>query len=112
MLPKRMTVQIIAFLVLSGGVAANVFFLQTGGRGTTSARVSDAAARNVAAIQPAEFGDTGSIGSAAHPAANTVIVLAALSSTDNGAKPAGAASATEVTRAVQRELQIRGYETG
>jgi peptidoglycan hydrolase-like protein with peptidoglycan-binding domain len=37
------------------------------------------------------------------------IDLPALGSADRDAK---AASATEVTRAVQRELQIRGYETG
>lgn len=109
MLPKRMTVQLIAFLVLSGGVAANVFFLQTGGRGAQSARVNDATAWNIAAIEAAEFGDTGSIERGARnttqaPALN----LAALPSAGDMAK----GSATEVTRAVQRELQIRGYETG
>jgi peptidoglycan hydrolase-like protein with peptidoglycan-binding domain len=109
MLPKRMTVQLIAFLVLSGGVAANVFFLQTGGRGAPSARVSDASAWNIAAIEAAEFGDTGSIERGARnttqaPALN----LAAVPSAGDAAK----GSATEVTRAVQRELQIRGYETG
>jgi peptidoglycan hydrolase-like protein with peptidoglycan-binding domain len=109
MLPKRMTVQLIAFLVLSGGVAANVFFLQTGGRGAQSARVSDASAWNIAAIEAAEFGDTGSIERGARnttqaPALN----LAAVPSAGDAAK----GSATEVTRAVQRELQIRGYETG
>ena len=109
MLPKRMTVQLIAFLVLSGGVAANVFFLQTGGRGAQSARVSDATAWNIAAIEAAEFGDTGSIERGARnttqaPALN----LAAVPSAGDAAK----GSATEVTRAVQRELQIRGYETG
>jgi peptidoglycan hydrolase-like protein with peptidoglycan-binding domain len=109
MLPKRMTVQLIAFLVLSGGVAANVFFLQTGGRGAQSARVSDATAWHIAAIEAAEFGDTGSIERGARnttqaPALN----LAAVPSAGDAAK----GSATEVTRAVQRELQIRGYETG
>jgi len=109
MLPKRMTVQLIAFLVLSGGVAANVFFLQTGGRGAQSARVSDATAWHIAAIEAAEFGDTGSIERGARnttqaPALN----LAAVPSAGDAAK----GSATEVMRAVQRELQIRGYETG
>jgi peptidoglycan hydrolase-like protein with peptidoglycan-binding domain len=109
MLPRRMTVQLIAFLVLSGGVAANVFFLQTGGRGAQSARVSDATAWHIAAIEAAEFGDTGSIERGARnttqaPALN----LAAVPSAGDAAK----GSATEVTRAVQRELQIRGYETG
>jgi peptidoglycan hydrolase-like protein with peptidoglycan-binding domain len=109
MLPKRMTVQLIAFLVLSGGVAANVFFLQTGGRGAQSARVNDATAWNIAAIEAAEFGDTGSIGRGARDTTQApAINLAAPPSAGDVAK----GSATEVTRAVQRELQIRGYETG
>ena len=109
MLPKRMTVQLIAFLVLSGGVAANVFFLQTGGRGAQSARVSDATAWNIAAIEAAEFGDTGSIERGARNTTQaTALNLAAVPSAGDAAK----GSATEVTRAVQRELQIRGYETG
>jgi peptidoglycan hydrolase-like protein with peptidoglycan-binding domain len=110
MLPKRVTVQLIAFLVLSGGVAANVFFLQTSGRGAHSARVSDATAWNIAAIEAAEFGDTGSIAPTARAITPTSSIdLAALGTVGNDAKNA---SATEVTRAVQRELQIRGYETG
>ncbi len=106
MLPKRVTVQLLAFLVLTGGVAANVFFLQTSGR-STSARVSDTTAWNIAAIEAAEFGDTGSIGRHAGEAKPSPgLNLAALGA--GGAKK----SADEVTRAVQRELQIRGYETG
>lgn len=108
MLPKRVTVQLMAFLVLSGGVAANVFLLQTSGRGAQTARVSDATAWNIAAIEAAEFGDTGSIGPPAQSQASG-LNLAALGANANGAKNA---SATEMTRAVQRELQIRGYETG
>jgi peptidoglycan hydrolase-like protein with peptidoglycan-binding domain len=110
MLPKRMTVQLIAFLVLSGGVAANVFFLQTSGRGAQSARVSDATAWNIAAIEAAEFGgDTGSIERGARDTTQApTINLAAVPSAGDAAK----GSATEVTRAIQRELQIRGYETG
>jgi peptidoglycan hydrolase-like protein with peptidoglycan-binding domain len=109
MLPKRMTVQLIAFLVLSGGVAANVFFLQTSGRGAQSARVSDTTAWNIAAIEAAEFGDTGSIERGARNTTQApAINLAAVPSAGDVAK----GSATEVTRAVQRELQIRGYETG
>ena len=109
MLPKRMTVQLIAFLVLSGGVAANVFFLQTGGRGAQSTRVNDATAWNIAAIEAAEFGDTGSIeGGARDTTQAPTLNLAAVPSAGDVAK----GSATEVTRAVQRELQIRGYETG
>ena len=109
MLPKRMTVQLIAFLVLSGGVAANVFFLQTGGRGAQSARVSDSTAWNIAAIEAAEFGDTGSIERGAR---NTTQVPALNLAAVPAAGDAAKSTATEVTRAVQRELQIRGYETG
>ncbi len=110
MLPRRVTVQLLAFLVLSGGVAANVFFLQSSGRGAGSARVSDATAWSIAAIEAAEFGDTGSIG---HPRGENKsgrgLNLAALAA--DGA-PKSNAGEIEVTRAVQRELQIRGYETG
>lgn len=109
MLPKRVTVQLLSFLVLSGGVAANVFFLQPSGRSATSARVSEATAWNIAAIEAAEFGDTGSIGKPAAAKASSGLNLAALSVDAASAKTSGQ---TEVTRAVQRELQIRGYETG
>lgn len=106
MLPKRVTVPLIAFLVLSGGVAANVFFLQTSGsRGIAGI---DATAWNIAAIEAAEFGDTGSIGAKGEGSANG-LDLAALAA---NAQPAGNGGQGEVTRAVQRELQIRGYETG
>ena len=107
MLPRRVTVQLLAFLVLSGGVAANVFFLQSSGAGR-AARVSDATAWSIAAIEAAEFGDTGSLGHPRAPASG------------QGTEPwprsprrrTKATRAREVTRAVQRELQIRGYETG
>jgi peptidoglycan hydrolase-like protein with peptidoglycan-binding domain len=72
--------------------------------------VSAATAWNIAAIEAAEFGDTGSIGpsgAAMNPASG--LDLAALGADSPPAKNAGEA---EMTRAVQRELQIRGYETG
>jgi peptidoglycan hydrolase-like protein with peptidoglycan-binding domain len=110
MLPNRVTVQLLAFLTLAGGVAANVFLMQSSGRGVV-AQVSASEAWNIAAIEAAEFGDTGSIG---HPAREPMspkkgLDISALAATTT---PAESTSQTEVTRAVQRELQIRGYETG
>jgi peptidoglycan hydrolase-like protein with peptidoglycan-binding domain len=107
MLPRRVTVPLLAFLVLSGGVGANVFLLQSSGRNTYAGRGIDAAAWNIAAIEAAEFGDTGSIGHQADPRhpANGLD----LSALDPAPK---SGDQVEVTRAVQRELQIRGYATG
>lgn len=106
MLPKRVTLPLAGFLVLSGCVAANVFFLQAPIGSLASARVSDATAWNIAAIEAAEFGgDTGSIGPAPDAKATNGLDLSA-------ATPPKALTATDVTRAVQRELKIRGYETG
>jgi len=108
MLPRRVTVQLLAFLILSAGVAANIFFLQSSGR-TILAQVSDRTAWNIAAIEAAEFGDTGSIGGTANGnAAVTGLDLMAIQA--EAATPVG--SDTDMTRAIQRELQIRGYETG
>lgn len=111
MLPKRVSVPLLAFFLLSVGVGANVFLLQSAGRGTQIARGVDATSWNIAAIEAAEFsGDTGSIGdgtASAHPANGLDISALAL----DDAKPAAGGKA-EVTRAIQRELQIRGYETG
>lgn len=111
MLPNRVTLQLLAFLLLSGGVAANVFYLQSSGRGIETAHVSDSAAWNMAAVEAAEFGDTGSIGHRASDSGNQLkgLNLSALGAVGT---PSKVASQTEVTRAVQRELQIRGYETG
>ena len=103
---NKVTLQLLAFLALTGGVAANVFFMQTSERRAHGAQPSASEAWNIAAIEAAEFGDTGSIG---HPAPANALDLAALAA---GSAPTKAASQQEVTRAVQRELQIRGYETG
>lgn len=103
---NKVTLQLLAFLALTGGVAANVFFMQTSERRAHGAQPTASEAWNIAAIEAAEFGDTGSIG---HPAPANALDLAALGA---GGAPAKAASPQEVTRAVQRELQIRGYETG
>ena len=107
MLPNRVTLQLLSFLLLSGGVAANVFFLQT--RERAGSEPSENTAWNIAAIEAAEFGDTGSIDRSSNAAGSTQALNPSLG-------PAIAAppslSAKDVTRAVQRELQIRGYETG
>ncbi len=103
---NRVTLQLLAFLALTGGVAANVFFMQASERRAHGAQPSPSEAWNIAAIEAAEFGDTGSI---EHPAPAKALDLAALAA--SGA-PTKAVSEQEVTRAVQRELQIRGYETG
>ncbi len=102
---NKVTLQLLAFLALTGGVAANVFFMQASERRAHSGQPSASEAWNIAAIEAAEF-DTGSIG---HPAPANALDLAALAA---GSAPTKAASPQEVTRAVQRELQIRGYETG
>jgi peptidoglycan hydrolase-like protein with peptidoglycan-binding domain len=104
---NRVTLQLLAFLALTGGVAANVFFMQASERRAQGGQPSPSEAWNIAAIEAAEFGDTGSIGQ--HPAPAKALDLAALAA---GSTPTKAASEQEVTRAVQRELQIRGYETG
>lgn len=109
MLPKRVMVPLIAFLVLSGGVGANVFLLQSTGRGVFAGRGIDAEAWNIAAIEAAEFGDTGSIGHARGKAGDNGLDLAALAAIT---QPAPSGDKLETTRAIQRELQIRGYETG
>ena len=109
MLPTRVTLQLLAFLVLAGGVAANVFFMQSRGRSPVSAAVSASEAWNIAAIEAAEFGDTGSIDHRTPAAPLKGLDLAALGV---GSAPTQPASQAEVTRAVQRELQIRGYATG
>ena len=111
MLPTRVTLQLLAFLVLAGGVVANVFFMQSSGRGPASAAVSASEAWNIAAIEAAEFGDTGSInhGGKVPAAPLKGLDLATLGA---GSAPTKSTSQAEVTRAVQRELQIRGYATG
>lgn len=110
MLPKRITVPLIAFLVLSGGVGANVFLLQSsGGRGVLAGRGIDATAWNIAAIEAAEFGDTGSIRTGAGEAGANGLDIASLATSDS---PSKSGDKNGLEQAIQRELQIRGYETG
>ncbi len=93
MLSGRVKLQLVAFLLLSGGVAANLFFLQPHARrGQNLGRM--------ASVEPIGFGDTGSIGRADAVERVDLTQIAIPKDAD------------DVTRAVQRELQARGYETG
>jgi peptidoglycan hydrolase-like protein with peptidoglycan-binding domain len=111
MLPVRMKLQLFAFVLLSGGVAANLFLLQPG-RGHTTARAPQSAGDSLfASIADPSIGDTGSIGR------QSGIKVPPLGSSANISAGTLAAAdipqdIREVTRAVQRELRIRGYETG
>ena len=117
MLPGRVKLQFAAFFLLSGGLAANLLLLQPFLREQSAARAPAQGDTWLADAQLAGFGDTGSIARADTPPStskmNSRNVIEAFTKPD--AKTTGAAlpaDATEVTRAVQRELQIRGYETG
>jgi peptidoglycan hydrolase-like protein with peptidoglycan-binding domain len=98
----RVKLQLIAFLLLSGGVAANLFFLQPRARGSDGEGMD---ARRMASADPIGVGDTGSIG---RPGARSDAGLTASSLLPVSIPHDGA----DLTRAVQRELQVRGYETG
>jgi peptidoglycan hydrolase-like protein with peptidoglycan-binding domain len=105
MLSGRLRLQLFAFLVLSAGVAANIF-IQAQNRSFEEARLAGGPDKRI--------GRMGSIDIAPLEGAPAVAGAAAIT---------GNASATiatlqipedtmDVTRAVQRELQARGYETG
>ena len=107
----RMKLQLAAFVLLSGGVAGNIFVLQSHAleRFVASVAPKKPQAQEVAAANPREFiGDTGSIGvaevvSSDEPSNAPVKLQVAQQMPQDGA---------EVTRVVQRELQARGYDTG
>lgn len=109
MLPGRLKLQFAAFFLLSGGVAANLLVLQPLLRAQSAKSASAQGDTWLADAQIAGVGDTGSI-TRADAEAKKPSVLEAFSKPEASAAPA--ADATEVTRAVQRELKIRGYETG
>lgn len=102
MLSGRVKLQLVAFLLLSGGLAANLFFLQPNARS-----LRGDGGRQVASKASPDFGDTGSIERSSLEPVHV-------------APPGTAASATieiprdaaDVTRAIQRELDVRGYQTG
>src|ERR1700704_1677272 len=120
MLRGRVKLQFAAFFLLSGGLAANLLLLQPWLRDEAAARAASPSDIWLADAQLAGFGDTGSITHTDAPPSKgkngTPHVIEAFTKPD--AKPPGTpgtalpAGATEVTRAVQRELKIRGYETG
>lgn len=114
MLPGRVKLQFAAFFLLSGGLAANLLLLQPLLREQNAAHAASPGDTWLADAQLPGFGDTGSITRADTPPStaktNSQNVIEAFTKPD--AKAALPANATEVTRAVQRELQIRGYETG
>jgi peptidoglycan hydrolase-like protein with peptidoglycan-binding domain len=112
-----MKLQFAAFFLLSGGLVANLLLLQPLLREESATRAAAGGDTWLADAQLAGFGDTGSITRADTPPAtakpNAQDVIEAF--TKPATKASGAvlpADATEVTRAVQRELQIRGYGTG
>jgi peptidoglycan hydrolase-like protein with peptidoglycan-binding domain len=101
MLSSRVKLQLVAFFLLSGGVAGNLFLMQPQMRG------SRAENRQVASAEATGFGDTGSIErTTLDPVHASAPALASLSTAE---LPSDAA---DVTRAIQRELEVRGYETG
>jgi peptidoglycan hydrolase-like protein with peptidoglycan-binding domain len=106
----RMKLQLAAFIILSGGVGANIFLLQSHAlERFASSIASKKPATQVVASNAREFiGDTGSIG-----------VAEVVSSEEPSSAPTQPSvgqpmpqDAAAVTRAVQRELQARGYDTG
>ncbi len=104
MLSGRVKLQLIAFFLLSSGVAGNLIFLQPNVRGS---RGDNPGGRQVARTASIGFGDTGSIErSSLEPVRVTAPGAIASSAIEI---PRDAA---DVTRAIQRELDVRGYETG
>src|SRR5262245_49995101 len=107
MLPRRVTISLLSFLVLTAGVATNVFLMHTRGARET-AGVTRAEACNCPATVAADF-DTGSTGAPVNAKTPDGVTPKATAAPRAPATPAGPA---EITKAVQRELEIRGYETG
>jgi peptidoglycan hydrolase-like protein with peptidoglycan-binding domain len=107
----RVKLQLVAFLLLSAGVAANIFVLQPG----SWQRLTGRQPRIALASAEGFVGDTGSIGgmSGARGGDRTGFAGASLSARQARDIAAGIPKdQTDITRAVQRELQLRGYETG
>jgi peptidoglycan hydrolase-like protein with peptidoglycan-binding domain len=103
MLSGRVKLQLIAFFLLSGGVAGNLLLLQPNLRASRDS----ASGRQMASTQATGFGDTGSIErSSLEPVGTRTPAMAETATIE---LPRDAA---DVTRAIQRELNVRGYETG
>lgn len=111
MLPGRLKIQFIAFFVLSGGVAANLFLLQKSGRAPAVKSVTELQNRL------AGGGETSSIGATSVDGSNAEIrprfINSATGRSGNGAATTeDVDDPAEVTRAIQRELSGRGYQLG
>src|SRR4051812_12826884 len=106
----RMKLQLAAFAILSGGGGGNIFLLQSHALGGFPGSIGsrEPPAPGVAANAREFIGDTGSIGVAE--------VVSAEEPSNAPINPSVAQQmpqdAVAVTRAVQRELQARGYDTG
>jgi peptidoglycan hydrolase-like protein with peptidoglycan-binding domain len=92
----RLRLQLVAFALLSAGVAANVLVLQP----KSLERLARRGAQ-LAALPGTFTGDTGSIGESSSSSASEIAAAVALPR-----------DRSDITRAVQRELKARGYETG
>jgi peptidoglycan hydrolase-like protein with peptidoglycan-binding domain len=103
MLSGRVKLQLIAFFALSTGVAGNLFLLQPDVRASRDSQ----SGRQVAAVHGASIGDTGSIERSSLEPVRIAGAGVANSATMDLPRDAG-----DVTRAIQRELDVRGYETG
>lgn len=102
MVPGRIKLQLFAFLLLSGGVAANILVLQPLSQARQVAEApADPADRYVG------FGNTGALSNGSE--APRPRYADGVRKTTDEPTPAQAA---DMTRAVQRELRLRGYETG
>lgn len=100
MVPGRIKLQLFAFLLLSGGVIANILVFQPLNEARQVAQApADPADRY------ADFGNTGTLGSEAPRPRYADGVR-------TQADDRKSAQASDVTKAVQRELRLRGYETG
>ena len=116
MLPGRLKIQVIAFLLLSAGVAGNLFLLQHNGRGAAIEQSGEQnGASALVASQSAGFDGHSSIGVPSDHGKRTALQPRFASNHDTGNADAGATAsddAVEITRAIQRELLSRGYGVG
>jgi len=116
MLPSRLKIQLIVFFLLSGGVAANLFLLQRGARGPTPEHVVTSQ-NHLAAHSDARSGVTGLLGATSTIASNAQI--RPRFSNDATHRDGKGGVGVEIlndpvglTRAIQRELNGRGYDSG
>jgi peptidoglycan hydrolase-like protein with peptidoglycan-binding domain len=102
----RVKLQLVAFLILSGGVAVNIFLMQPAARERMARAVPPLSEARVAQAARVFTGDTGSI------ERSGTVNRSDLADIGTGAIAVIPKDQVELTRAVQRELQARGYETG